>query len=100
MMDLLNLILTLLLYLLHSFQHQHQPTLLPESTTPTKPASQASKATRYLDNIGPIESKVRIIDPSVVNGYSSCDDLKDDILNALNHYVSSIIASEIQYGAE
>lgn len=59
------------------------------------PASQASKA-RYLDNVGPIESKVRIIDPSVVNGYNSCGDLKDDILNALNYYVSSIIASEMQ----
>jgi len=71
-----------------------------DPTSTTKPASQASKATRYLDSVGPIESKVRIIDPSVVNGYSSCNDLKEDISNALKHYVSTIIASEIQYGAE
>jgi hypothetical protein len=97
MIDLLNLILTLLFYLLHSL---HIQPLLIDPTSTTKPASQASKATRYLDSVGPIESKVRIIDPSVVNGYSSCNDLKEDISNALKHYVSTIIASEIQYGAE
>ena len=94
-LNLLNLVLTLLLYLLH---HLQQP-LLPEEPTTTKPG-QVSKATQYLDSVGPIETKVRIIDPSVVNGYNSCNDLKDDILNALNHYVSTIIAQEIQYNVE
>jgi hypothetical protein len=39
-------------------------------------------------------SKVRMINPSVANGYDSCDTLKDDITNALKHYANVVIVSE------
>ncbi len=95
-MDLLDSILALFLFLLQSFQPQLL--LVIETTTQSKPPY-ASKA-RYLDSVGPIESKVRIIDPSVAKGYNSCDDLKEDIRNALKHFVNTIIVQEINFGAE
>jgi len=48
----------------------------------------------YLNSNGPIESKLRIIDPSVADGYESCDDLRDDILNAVKWLANSIIVQE------
>ena len=59
-----------------------------EDTTPTIYKAQ------YLDNNGPIISKVRIIDSSVANGYDSCIDLRDDIENALKHYANNLIVRE------
>ena len=52
---------------------------------------------QYLNSNGPIESKLRIIDPSVADGYESCDDLRDDILNAVKWLANSIIVQESAY---
>ena len=49
---------------------------------------------RYLEQNGPIQAQVRIIDPSVVDGYNSCDELRDDIENALKHYANTLIVRE------
>ena len=62
-----------------------------EDTTPTIPTIYKAQ---YLDNNGPIISKVRIIDSSVANGYDSCIDLRDDIENALKHYANNLIVRE------
>jgi len=40
------------------------------------------------------QSRVRIASPDIANGYSSCDDLKEDIVEALKFYANSIIMSE------
>jgi DNA excision repair protein ERCC-4 len=55
---------------------------------------QETSTTQFLASNGPISSSVRMIDASIANGYDSCDDLRDDILNALKHYANSIIESE------
>jgi len=52
--------------------------------------------TKYLASKGPILSKVRMINPGVANGYDSCDDLREDMLNALKHYASNFIARQTQ----
>lgn len=49
---------------------------------------------QYLRSIGPIEAEVKIIDSTVANGYESCDDLREDILNALKYYANSIIVQQ------
>lgn len=48
----------------------------------------------YLESVGPIPSRVRMANPTLANGYSSCVDMKDDILNALKYHFNSIIVSE------
>ena len=51
---------------------------------------------QYLASMGPIVSSVRIINPGVANGYDNCDDLRDDMLNALKHYANTIIVGELR----
>eukprot|EP00571_Detonula_confervacea_P009424 CAMPEP_0172328374 /NCGR_PEP_ID=MMETSP1058-20130122/60317_1 /TAXON_ID=83371 /ORGANISM="Detonula confervacea, Strain CCMP 353" /LENGTH=1083 /DNA_ID=CAMNT_0013045487 /DNA_START=93 /DNA_END=3345 /DNA_ORIENTATION=+ len=74
-----------------------QPTQPVDNTT-TSPTVDVSAPqvykTQYLESNGPILSKVRIISPAVAQGYNSCDELRDDILNALKHYANSIIVRE------
>ena len=49
---------------------------------------------QYISSVGPIDSRLRIIDPSVADGYESCTDLREDILNAVKYLANSIIVSE------
>lgn len=65
----------------------------PIITTDDVSAPKVYKA-RYLEQNGPIQAQVRIIDPSVVDGYNSCDELRDDIENALKHYANTLIVRE------
>ena len=53
---------------------------------------------RYLDNPGggDKKSKVRIIDPTVTRGYDSCNELKEDLRNAANYFIESVIAQEAE----
>lgn len=77
-----------------------EPVQENDTTSPTTVDVSAPQVykTQYLESKGPILSaKVRMINPAVAQGYSSCDDLKDDILNALKHFANSIIVSESQY---
>ncbi|KAL7522694.1 hypothetical protein ACHAWX_007636, partial [Stephanocyclus meneghinianus] len=53
-----------------------------------------SSATQYLTSNGPLEAKVRMIDPTAVDSYDSCDALKEDIINALKHFANTIIVGE------
>jgi len=62
----------------------------PPLDTEVPPVVQA----KFLRSSGPLESRVRIASPDIANGYSSCDDLKDDIVEALKFYANSIIMSE------
>lgn len=57
---------------------------------------EAFNKVRYLDNPegGGKKSKVRIVDPTVTRGYESCDDLKEDLRNAVNFFIDSVIAQE------
>ena len=65
----------------------------PIITTDDVSAPKVYKA-RYIEQNGPIQAQVRIIDPSVVDGYNSCDELRDDIENALKHYANTLIVRE------
>lgn len=64
-----------------------------ESTPPN--ASTQSLTTQFIQSNGPLDAKVRMIDPTAVNSYDSCDSLKDDIIEALKHFANSIITSEV-----
>ena len=52
---------------------------------------------RFVTTERPLQTKVRTFDSSIVNGYNSCFDLRDDIVNALKYYSNSIIVSEKEY---
>ena len=67
-----------------------EPTLEVDGTPPISPSFQVE----YLESVGPIPSRVRMANPTVANGYNSCMDMKDDILNALKYHFNSIIVSE------
>ena len=67
-----------------------EPTLEVDGTPPISPNFQVE----YLESVGPIPSRVRMANPTVANGYNSCMDMKDDILNALNYHFNSIIVNE------
>ena len=55
----------------------------------------SSTTTQFIESNGPIEAKVRMIDPTAVQSYDSCDSLKDDIVNALKFFANSIIVNEV-----
>ncbi|KAL3761460.1 hypothetical protein ACHAWU_007419 [Discostella pseudostelligera] len=63
---------------------------------------EAFNMVRYLDNPegGGKKSKVRIVDPTVTRGYKSCDDLKEDLRNAVNFFIDSVIAQEANYSED
>jgi DNA excision repair protein ERCC-4 len=61
------------------------------SASPT----QSSLTTQFIQSNGPLEAKVRMIDPTAVQSYDSCDALEEDIINALKHFANSIITNEI-----
>ena len=69
--------------------------MLPTDTPPKDDVSapQVYKA-QYLASNGPILANVRMINPGVANGYSSCIDLKEDMRNALWHYANTVIVRE------
>jgi len=58
---------------------------------------QEEPSTEFLKPNGPLLSKVRMINPSITNGYPTCSVLEEDIRNALKHYANSIISSEMNY---
>lgn len=47
---------------------------------------------------GPLPARIRVATPNIANGYTSCADLKDDILNALNHLANTIIVEQSRNG--
>mmetsp|Transcript_23984 Transcript_23984/g.34283 ORF Transcript_23984/g.34283 Transcript_23984/m.34283 type:complete len:861 (-) Transcript_23984:86-2668(-) len=63
-----------------------------DQTTPTV------EAATYLVSPGPIPARIRMATPTIANGYKSCADLKDDILNALNHLANTIIVQQSRNG--
>jgi len=52
----------------------------------------------YLVSPGPIEARIRMATADIANGYTSCADLKDDILNALKHLANTVIVEQSKYG--
>lgn len=60
------------------------------SPDPISPSFQVE----YLESVGPISSRVRIANPTLTNGYNSCMDMREDILNAVKYHLNSIIVSE------
>lgn len=73
-------------------KEESSPEELLGQTTPTVDES------TYLVSPGPIQARIRMATADIANGYTSCDDLKDDIRNALKHLANSIIAEESRNG--
>ena len=48
----------------------------------------------FLRSVGPLQSKVKIINPGVANGYVSCSSMRDDFREALKHYANKLIVRE------
>jgi DNA excision repair protein ERCC-4 len=67
--------------------------------TPTAQNAKGAKPEPvYYTSDGPIESRVKMISPSIVNGYESCSDLESDITEVLKLYMNNFIKSEAVSG--
>ena len=53
----------------------------------------------FLKSPGPIQARIRLASPAIANGYTSCEDLKDDIRNAIKHLANTIIMEQSKNGA-
>jgi len=51
-------------------------------------------STTFYRSDGPLLAKVKSFDQSVVNGYETCSDLKNDIAEALKHFLNQIIMEQ------
>jgi DNA excision repair protein ERCC-4 len=60
------------------------------ATTESKPAAVANKQ-EYFTSSGPFDARVRAVSPSITNGYETCSDLENDIVEALKLYVNDYI---------
>lgn len=63
-----------------------------DTTTPTTIAEST-----YLDSPGPIQARIRMASANIANGYTSCNDLRGDIENALKHLANTIIVEQSKY---
>lgn len=50
----------------------------------------------FYSSSGPLEAKVRMVTPSITDGYETCSDLEKDITEALKLYMSNYINSEAE----
>eukprot|EP00804_Cyclotella_cryptica_P004660 CCRYP_019470-RA/>CCRYP_019470-RA protein AED:0.07 eAED:0.07 QI:559/1/1/1/1/1/3/377/1074 len=64
----------------------------------TKPDDLHSMKTEYYTSLGPLEARVKMVSPSIVNGYESCSDLEGDITEALKLYMNKFIMNEAVSG--
>ncbi len=51
-------------------------------------------STTFYRSEGPLLAKVKSFDQSVVNGYETCSDLKNDIAEALKHFLNQVIMEQ------
>ncbi len=51
-------------------------------------------STTFYRSEGPLLAKVKSFDQSVVNGYETCSDLKNDIAEALKHFLNQVIMKQ------
>ncbi|KAL3795470.1 hypothetical protein HJC23_000828 [Cyclotella cryptica] len=81
----------------------HEEMYAPGATgnTPTmqtavepKPDAVKSIATEYYTSAGPLQARVRMVAPSILNGYETCSDLESDITEALKLYMDEFIMNE------
>jgi hypothetical protein len=56
---------------------------------------QVSRAGYLTSNI-PIAVRVHHINAAVADGYASCADFNDNIVDALKHYASAVIMQEVE----
>jgi hypothetical protein len=60
------------------------------AATESKPAAAANKQ-EYFTSPGPLDARIRAVSPSIINGYDTCTDLENDIIEALKLYVNNYI---------
>ncbi|KAL7457352.1 hypothetical protein ACHAWC_008907 [Mediolabrus comicus] len=69
---------------------------VPTNNNVDTTTSTIAKST-YLDSPGPIQARIRMASANIANGYTSCNDLRDDIENALKHLANTIILEQSKY---
>lgn len=60
----------------------------------SEPDAVKSITTEYYTSAGPLEARVRMVSPSILNGYATCSDLESDITEALKLYMNEFIMNE------
>jgi hypothetical protein len=57
----------------------------------SKPAAVKTIKQEYFTSPGPLDARVRAVSPSIINGYDTCTDLENDIIEALKLYMNDYI---------
>ncbi|KAL7480963.1 hypothetical protein ACHAW6_006647 [Cyclotella cf. meneghiniana] len=52
----------------------------------------------YYTSVGPLKARVKVVSPSIVNGYESCSDLERDMTEAMKLYMNAFIMNEALSG--
>jgi DNA excision repair protein ERCC-4 len=60
----------------------------------SEPDAVESITTEYYTSAGPLQARVRMVSPSILNGYETCSDLESDITEALKLYMNEFIMNE------
>ncbi|KAL7517624.1 hypothetical protein ACHAWX_002531 [Stephanocyclus meneghinianus] len=63
----------------------------------SEPDAVKSITTEYYTSDGPLQARVRMVSPSILNGYETCSDLESDITEALKLYMNEFIMYEAVY---
>jgi len=65
-----------------------------ETAIEFEPDSVKLTTTEYYTSAGPLQARVRMVSPSILNGYETCSDLESDITEALKLYMNEFIMNE------
>ena len=77
--------------------YYHSPdgkTSTTDTAIESKPDALQSITSDYYTSIGPLQARVKMVSPSIVNGYETCSDLESDITEALKLYMEEFIMNE------
>lgn len=69
-------------------------TPMVDSPIESKPDVFQSNTSQYYTSSGPLQGRMRLVSPSILDGYETCSDLESDIAEALKLYMDEIIMWE------
>lgn len=72
----------------------HGETPMKEAEVEPKPDAFQSITSEYYISDGPLQARVKMVSPSILNGYETCYDLERDIVEALKLYMNDFIVNE------
>jgi DNA excision repair protein ERCC-4 len=67
-----------------------------ETAIESEPDAIKSIASEYYTSPGPLQARVKMVSPSILDGYETCSDLESDVTEALKLYMDEFIMNEAE----